>query len=66
MRSIYNSQNAPLTTEGGHFLPWKVGTRIGRDAINDGDDLQLSSVADFTLSCLLFGIKFIEAYTESL
>ena len=66
MRSVYNSQNAPLTTEGDHFLPWKVGSRIGDDAIDDSDDLQLGSVADFTLSCLLFGIKFIEAHAESL
>jgi hypothetical protein len=66
MRSVYNSQNAPLTTEGDHFLPWKVGSWIGGDAIDDGDDLQPGSVADLTLSCLLSGIKFIEAHAESL
>ena len=66
MCGVYNSQNAPLTTEGDHFLPWKIDSRIGDDAIDDSDDPQLGSVADVTLSCLQFGIQFIEACAESL
>jgi hypothetical protein len=66
MCGVYNSQNAPLTTEDDHFFPWKIGSRIGDDTIDDSDDLQLASVANFTLSCLQFGIQFIEACAESL
>lgn len=66
MCSIYNSQNAPLTTEGDHLLPWKIDSRIGDDAIDDSDDLQLGSVADFMLGCLQFGIHSIEVHAESL
>ena len=66
MCSVYNSQNAPLTTEGDHFLPWKIDTRIGGDAIDDSDDLQLGSATDSTLSCLQFGVQFIEAHAKSL
>jgi len=66
MCGVDNSQNAPLTTEVSHFLPWKIDTRIGGDAVDNSDDLQLGSVADLTLSCLQFGTQSIEVHAESL
>ena len=66
MCSVYDGQNAPLTTKSDHFFPWKINARDGGDTIDDSDDLQLLSVADFALSYLQFGIQRIEMYTESL
>jgi hypothetical protein len=66
MCSVYHGQNAPLTTESDHFFPRKINARDGGDGIDDGDNLQLRSVADFVLRYLQFCFQSIEMRTESL
>src|SRR6266849_8253009 len=66
MCGVYDGQYAPLTTKSDHFFPWKINARDGGDTIDDSDNLQLCSVADFALSNLQFGIQCIEMHTESL